>query len=98
MIAGMAVAMLSMTALFAINLAVTPISPEHYRRVVLQALESGTLASVTHLPFAPSKDIYPFGGNDCLILGALVMPRDAPLKTSVSPRLPLSGEEIDSAP
>ncbi len=98
MMAGVAVAMLSMTALFGINFALTQISPEHYRRVVLHALESGTLASVTHLPFAPSKDIYPFGGNDCLILGALVMPRDAPLKTSVSPRLPFSGEEIDSAP
>lgn len=98
LIAGVAVAMLSMTALFAINFALTQVSPEHYRRVVLQALESGTLGTVTHLPFAPSKDIYPFGGNDCLILGALVMPRDAPLKASVSPRLPLSGEEIDSAP
>ena len=98
LIAGVAVAILSMTALFAINLALTQISPEHYRRVVLQALESGTLGTVTHLPFAPSKEIYPFGGNDCLILGALVMPRDAPLRASVSPRLPLSGEETDSAP
>jgi hypothetical protein len=98
LITGVAVAMLSMTALFAVNFALTQIPPEHYRRVVLQALESGTLATVTHLPFAPSKDIYPFGGNDCLILGALVMPRDAPLKASVSPRLPLPGEEIDSAP
>src|SRR6266508_1329897 len=97
LIAGVAVAILSMTALFAINFALTQISPEHYRRVVLQALESGTLGTVTHLPFAPGKDIYPFGGNDCLILGALVMPRDAPLKASVSPRLPLSGDEIDSA-
>ena len=98
LIAGVAVAILSMTALFAINLALTQISPEHYRRVVLQALESGTLGTATHLPFAPSKEIYPFGGNDCLILGALVMPRDAPLRASVSPRLPLSGEETDSAP
>lgn len=68
LIAGVAVAILSMTALFAINFALTQISPEHYRRVVLQALESGTLGTVTHLPFAPSKEIYPFGGNDCLIL------------------------------
>lgn len=97
-IAGVAVAILSMTALFAVNLALTQIPAEHYRRVVVQALESGTLGTVTHLPFAPSKDIYPFGGNDCLILGALVMPRDARLKTTVSPRQPLSGEEIDSAP
>jgi hypothetical protein len=98
LIAGVAVAILSMTALFAVNFALTQIPPEHYRRVVLQALQSGTLGTVTHLPFAPSKEIYPFGGNDCLILGTLVMPRDAPLRASVSPRLPLSGEEADSAP
>jgi hypothetical protein len=97
-ITGVTVAILSMTALFAVNFALTQISPEHYRRVVLQALESGTLATVTHLSFAPDKDIYPFGGNDCLILGALVVPRDAPLKASVSPRQPLAGEETDSAP
>jgi hypothetical protein len=98
MIAGVAVAVLSMTALFAINFALTQISPDHYRAVVLQALGSGTLAMVTHLPFAPSRDIYPFSGNDCLILGALVMPRDSRIKASVSPRLPLSGEDIDNAP
>jgi hypothetical protein len=99
-IAGVTVAFLGMTALFGINFAVTQISPEHYRRVVVEALESGTLATVTHLPFAPSKDIYPYGGNDCLILGALVMPRDARIKASVSPRLPLSAdsEDIKSAP
>ena len=97
-ITGVTVAILSMTALFVVNFALTQISPEHYRRVVLQALESGTLATVTHVSFAPGKDIYPFGGNDCLILGALVVPRDAPLKASVSPRQPLAGEETDSAP
>jgi hypothetical protein len=97
-ITGVAVAILSMTALFAMNFALTQISPERYRRVVLQALESGTLATVMHLPFAPGKDIHPFGGNDCLILGALVMPRDVPLKASVSPRQPLAGEETDSPP
>src|SRR5260370_7818793 len=93
MMAGVAVAALSMTALFGINFAVTRISPEHYRGVIVQALESGTLATVTHLAFAPGKDIYPFGGNDCLILGALVMPRDARMKASVSPRLPLPPAE-----
>jgi hypothetical protein len=98
MIAGVAVAALSMIALFGINFALTQISPDHYRRIVVQALESGTLATVTHLPFAQGKDVYPFGGNDCLILGALVMPRDAPLKASVSPRLPVAGDESDTAP
>jgi hypothetical protein len=98
MIAGVAVAVLSMTALFGINFAVTQISPEHYRRIVVQALESGTLATVTHLTFAPGKDVYPFGGNDCLILGALVMPRDARMKASVSPRLPVADDDSDGAP
>src|SRR5262245_33452831 len=98
MIAGVTVAALSMIALFGINFALTQISPDHYRRIVLQALESGTLATVTHLPFAQGKDVYPFGGNDCLILGALVMPRDASLKASVSPRLPVAGDERDTAP
>jgi len=97
MMAGVAVAVLSMSALFGVNFAVTQISPEHYRRIVVQALDSGTLATVTHLIFAPGKDIYPFGGNDCLILGALVMPRDARMKASVSPRLPLAADESDDA-
>src|SRR6266853_1260277 len=98
MIAGVAVAVLSMTALFGINFAVTQISPERYRRIVVQALESGTLATVTHLTFAPGKDVYPFGGNDCLILGALIMPRDTRMKASVSPRLPLGDDDSDGAP
>jgi hypothetical protein len=96
-IAGVAVAFLGMIALFGINLAVTQISPEHYRRVVAEAVESGTLAMVMHLPLSPRKDIHPYGGNDCLILGALVMPRDSRIKASVSPRIPAWGESADIA-
>lgn len=87
-------AFLGMIALFGINFAVTKISPEHYRRVIAEAVDSGTLATVTHLPFAPRKDIHPFGGNDCVILGALVIPRGPPLEASVSPRMP-TGVDIE---
>jgi hypothetical protein len=87
-IAGVTVAFLGMIALFGINFAVNQISPEHYRRVVAEAVESGTLATVMHLPFAPRKDIYPYGGNDCVIIGALVLPRGTPIEASVSPRMP----------
>src|SRR5262249_60427727 len=97
MIAGVAVAALSMIALLGINFALIQISPEHYRRIVVQALESGTLATVTHLPFAQGKNVYPFGGNDCLILCALAMLGDTPLKAGVSPRLPVAGDESDAA-
>jgi hypothetical protein len=58
-ISGVAVALLGMTALFAINFVVMQISPEHYRRVLTEAVESGTLATVMHLPLAPRKDLYP---------------------------------------
>jgi hypothetical protein len=83
-----AIAFLGMIALFGINFAVMKISPDHYRRVVAEAVSSGTLATVMHLPFAPRKDIYPYGGNDCVILGALVIPRGTPLEASVSPQMP----------
>jgi hypothetical protein len=92
-----AIAFLGMIALFGINFAVMKISPDHYRRVVAEAASSGTLATVMHLPFAPRKDIYPYGGNDCVILGALVIPRGTPLEASVSPRMPTGADIKDFA-
>lgn len=83
-----AVALLGMLALFGVNLAVMKVSPDHYRRLVAEAVASGTLATVMHLPLAPGKDIYRYGGNDCVIIGALVIPRGTPLQASVSPRSP----------
>jgi hypothetical protein len=91
-ISGVAVALLGMTALFAVNFVVMQISPEHYRRVLAEAVESGTLATVMHLPFAPRKDIYPYGGNDCLIVGALALPRGSRIETAVSPPMPTWGD------
>ena len=81
-----------MTALFAINFVVTQISPDHYRRVLTEAVESGTLATVMHLPFAPRKDLYPYGGNDCVIVGALAMPRASRIETAISPPMPTWGD------
>ena len=93
------VASLGMTALFGANFALTEISPEHYRRAIAEAIESGILATATHLPFAPGKDVYRYGGNDCLIFGTLVMPRDARIKASISPRMPVqdSGADVRGA-
>jgi hypothetical protein len=88
------IAFLGMIALFGINFAVTKISPEHYRRVVAEAVSSGTLATVMHLPFAPRKDHHVHGSNDCVIVGALVIPRGTPLEASVSPRMP-TGVDIE---
>jgi hypothetical protein len=83
-----AIAFLGMIALFGINYVVMKISPEHYRRMVAEAVSSGTLATVMHLPFAPHKDLHVYGGNDCVIVGALVIPRGTPVEASVSPRMP----------
>jgi hypothetical protein len=91
-ISGVAVALLGMAALFATNFAVMQVSPEHYRRVLAEAVESGTLATVMHLPLAPTKDIYPYGGNDCVIVGALAMPRGSRIETAISPPMPTWGD------
>jgi hypothetical protein len=88
LLVAFAIAFLGMLALFGINFAVMKISPEHYRRAVAEAVASGTLATVMHLPFAPRKDLHVHGGNDCVILGALVIPRGTPMEASVSPRMP----------
>jgi hypothetical protein len=90
-ISGIAVALLGMAALFAVNFVVLQIPPEHYRRVLADAVASGTLTTVMHLPFAPGTDLYPFGGNDCVIVGALAMPRDSRLETAISPPMPTWG-------
>jgi hypothetical protein len=84
-VAGFAVTLLGMSALFAANFALMQISPEHYRRVLAEAVDSGTLATVMHLPLAPGKEIYRYGGNDCIIVGALAVPRGSRIEASVSP-------------
>jgi hypothetical protein len=53
--------------------------------VLADAIESGTLATVMHLPLAPAKDIYPLTGNDCMIIGALAVPRGSRIEAAISP-------------
>jgi hypothetical protein len=89
------IALLGMVLLFVVNFVVVGVPPEHYRRVVDEAVKSGTLAMVVPLPFAPAKTFYPRAGNDCLILGMLAVPRDSRIKASVSPRMPVWGNHPD---
>lgn len=100
LISAVLVALFAMTVLFGVNFAVMHISPDHYRRVTKEAVQSGSLAKVIRLPFAPDKAIYPTGGNDCLILGALVVPRGPLIQASISPRMPGWGDSpnLTSAP
>jgi hypothetical protein len=84
-----------MTVLFVINFAVMHVPPEHYRRVTQHAVQSGSLGRVVHLPFARTKDLHPAGGNDCLILGALVVPRGSPIEAAISPRIAGWGDSPD---
>lgn len=90
---AVAVAVVSLLVLFSINFVLTYIPAEHYRSVAQEAAESGSLSKTHRLMFARSKDVYPHAGNDCLILAALAMPREARLKASLSPRVPALAPE-----
>jgi hypothetical protein len=72
--------------LFVLNFAAMGISPDHYRKVVEDAAADGSFLRTLHLPLAPSKDIVPYDGNDCLILEMLSLPRESRVKASISPR------------
>jgi len=47
------VAVLSVFGLFAVNLVVMQIGPDHYRTVVADAVRNGTMAATTRQPFGP---------------------------------------------
>ena len=79
----------AMAVLFAVNFALLQITPQHYRSLVTDSARSGALNRTLHLPFAPAKTIFLHSGNDCLILGALAMPRESRIRASVSPRMPV---------
>jgi hypothetical protein len=74
--------------LLAVNVAVMGTGPDHFRGVVEEAVASGGLARVQQLPLGPPRQFYPHGGEDCLILTALTMPRESRLRASISPRIP----------
>ena len=98
-LAAIAIACVGMLALFALNLALTLVPPDHYRKVVDEAIRSGALAAQHHQLFGPRKPIYRYGHNDCLMLGMLMMPRESRLKAAVSPRMPVpdSAQPSDQA-
>jgi hypothetical protein len=93
---GSCIALLAMIALFAVNFAIMAVPPDHYRAVITEAARTGAFGEIVHLPFAPDKDIYLHAGNDCLIVGALLIPRESHIKASVSPRIPQPG--VSTAP
>jgi hypothetical protein len=75
--------------LFGINFLLTKIPPEHYRNVTAAAVADGTLATSGRYVLAPEVVVDRFGGNDCLILTMLMMPRESPSRAAISPRMPL---------
>jgi hypothetical protein len=88
-------ALAAMALWLALSYALTGIEPAHYRDVAVEAGRSGTLAEVYRLPFAPGKEFYPHGGDDCLTLAMLMAPRESRLRAAVSPRVPVG--EFQSA-
>jgi hypothetical protein len=95
-----AVAAFGVVALFAINLGAMRVAPERYRAVVAEAVRNGTMTETLRQQFARTREIYLTGSTDCLILAMLIMPRDTPVRASVSPREPAISDQMltDAAP
>ncbi|HEY6992989.1 MAG TPA: hypothetical protein VH397_04700 [Xanthobacteraceae bacterium] len=82
-------ALCGMAIWLAVSFALTGVDQARYREVAADAARSGTLAEIYRLPFAPSKEFYPHGGDDCLTLAMLIAPRETRLKAAISPRVPV---------
>ena len=54
-----------------ISFAVMGVDQARYREVVNEAATTGSLVDIYRLLFAPSKEFYPHGGDDCLTLAML---------------------------
>ena len=89
------IALAAMASWVAINFLVMGVDQARYRHIAEEAIQSGALATKYHLPFAPNKEIYLHGGNDCLILSMLVSLRESRLKASVSPMMPAGPVSVD---
>jgi hypothetical protein len=89
---GILTSLIALIGLFSANFALTGIEPAFYRQRVAAALADGSLNKTQTLPFAPDKALTPYGGNDCLLLTMLLMPRESHLKASLSPRMPVLPE------
>jgi hypothetical protein len=97
-LSAVVVALLGVSALFAVNLGATRLAPEHYRTVVTDAVRNGTMGETLRQTFAPNREIYLVGGSDCLILAMLVTERDTPVRASISPRMPVLFERVVPPP
>jgi hypothetical protein len=76
--------------LFATSLMATKTDQRHYITVVRQAVEDGTLAKRTFLPFAPGTPLFAYNLHDCIILTMLVIPpRGTILQRAISPLIPV---------
>jgi hypothetical protein len=88
------VALSGMAIWLTISFAVMGVDQARYREVVNEAATTGSLVDIYRLPFAPSKEFYPHGGDDCLTLAMLIAPREARLKAAVSPMAPVGQVHI----
>jgi hypothetical protein len=82
-------ALAAMALWLALSFALAGIEPARYRDVAVEAARSGALVEVYRLPFAPGKEFYPHGGDDCLTLAMLIAPRESRLRAAASPRVPV---------
>jgi hypothetical protein len=89
------IAVSAMALWFAINYAVMVPNQARYLSVAEEAVNSGALAQVYRLPFAPTKEFY-LHGDDCLTLSMLIAPRDSRLKAAISPRVPVGQFQVDA--
>jgi hypothetical protein len=94
-LSAVVVALVAVIALFVVNLGATSISPERYRKVVLDAVQDGTMTRTLRQPFAPRREITPINNSECLILVMLVTERDSCVKASISPRMMIQSEHTD---
>ena len=74
--------------LLAASLATGSLSRELYRDRAREAVTSGVLAQKAFMPLGAGSEPYRYQYNDCLILTMLVLPPEAGLRGSVSPRAP----------
>ena len=86
--AFLGVVLATLAAFYVVSLATAMVDPARYRKVIAEAVATGTLAQTRRLPFGgEAAPIYNF--NDCLILSMLVLPQDPnPLLRALSPIVP----------
>ena len=89
------IAVSAMALWFATNYAVMGTDQARYLAVAEEAVQSGALAEVYRLPFAPTKEFY-LHGDDCLTLSMLIAPRESRLKAAISPRVPVGQFQVEA--